>query len=199
MQVTSACITSNLPRLGGGIYVVEVAGFNAPNHAGLLARGRAGDSLAIGQLYDETFPCVFQFAARITATREDAEDVTAETYERALRSLHRYDSEQGPIAAWLCGIARNVAHEHARKRGWPLVVSLLPEVLDRLPGRADTVERSRRDDLLDELTAAQREVVSLRLAGFKVREIACTLGKADGTIKALQFGAMKRLREAAAR
>ena len=105
--------------------------------------------------------------------------MTAETYERALRSLHRYNPEQGPIAAWLCGIARNVAHEQARKRGWPLIVSLLPEVLDRLPGRADTVERSRRDDLLDELTAAQREVVSLRLAGFKVREIACTLGKAD--------------------
>lgn len=178
---------------------MTVAEINAPKHAALVARSRAGDNLAIGQLYDETFPCVYQFAARITATREDAEDVTAETYERALRNLHRYEAEQGPIAAWLCGIARNVAHEHARKRGWPPLVSLLPEILDRLPGRAASADLSLRDDLLDQLTAAQREVVSLRLAGFKVREIACTLGKADGTIKALQFGAMKRLREAAAR
>ncbi len=46
------------------------------------------------------------------------------------------------------------------------------------------------------LPVAQREVLQLRLAGLKVREIAAFLGKAQGTVKALQHSALKNLRKA---
>ena len=178
--------------------VVQFADFDPPTQAALVERGQAGDARAIGQLYDETFPLVYQVASRLSATREDAEDITAETYERAIRKLHCYRSQKIPIAAWLCAIARNVAREQARRRRWPPLVFLLPQTLDSLPGTAGAYS-AFEDDLLGRLTAAQREVISLRLAGFNLREIARSLGKADGTVRSLQFGALKRLRAAAAR
>jgi RNA polymerase sigma-70 factor (ECF subfamily) len=98
-----------------------------------------------------------------------------------------------PLIVWLIRIARNVAHEQLRDRASTQTVELSPEVADRLVDETANPERATID--LGLLTPAQRDVMALRLAGFKIREIAATLGKAEGTVKALQFAAAKRLRE----
>ena len=55
--------------------------------ASLIARCHAGDSLAIGELYDATVKQVYGYAFRLAGNVPDAEDITAETYERALKGI----------------------------------------------------------------------------------------------------------------
>lgn len=165
--------------------------------AALIARSKEGDRAAFGELYDETFDEVYRYAFALSQNRADAEDITSETYERALRLIRRYEWRDQTIAAWLVRIAQNVAREQARrKRSRPT----MPLIEGMDVATADTTaamdELSEASAAMERLTPAQREVVALRVAGFKVREIAAILGKAEGTIKALQFAGLARLREA---
>ena len=170
--------------------------FDAGRQASLVARGQSGDKAALGRLYDETFPVVYRYALSATRNRQDAEDVAAETYERALRALCRYQSRDVPITAWLLRIAQNVVREHRNKRAPWRVVDIADFDVDGLPGSESLADGIGLDDLLSALTPAQREVMSLRLAGLKVREIAAIQGRAEGTVKALQFAAMRNMRKA---
>ncbi|MEX0784289.1 MAG: sigma-70 family RNA polymerase sigma factor [Dehalococcoidia bacterium] len=176
---------------------MALLGFDAGRQADIIARGQAGDRAALGQLYDETFPLVYRWALAATRNREDAEDITAETFERALRSLHKYQSRDVPISAWLIRIAQNVTREHRNKRPAWRVVDIATCEVDGLPA-ADTTAPADHglNELLIGLTPAQREVLTLRLAGLKVREIAAIQGRAEGTVKALQFAAVRNMRRA---
>ena len=52
-----------------------------------MAAACQGRAEALTEIYDTTFTRVFAYAFRIAGNRQDAEDITSETYERALRSL----------------------------------------------------------------------------------------------------------------
>ena len=171
--------------------------FDAGRQAALIARGQAGDKEALGQIYDETFPLVYRWALAATHNREDAEDISAETFERALKSLHRYQSREVPISAWLIRIAQNVMREHRTKRARWRVVDIATCEVEGIPAPESVAPvESGLGEMLAGLTPAQREVLSLRLAGLKVREIAVIQGRAEGTVKALQFAAVRNLRRA---
>lgn len=176
---------------------MTVIGFDEGRQATLISRGQAGDKIALGQLYDETFPVVYRWAMAATHNREDAEDITAETFERALRNLPRYESRSVPIAAWLIRIAQNVEREHRNRMARCRVVHITQCEVDGLPA-PDTLAGNGPgfDELLSGLSKAQRDVLSLRLAGLKVREIAEIQGRAEGTVKALQFAAIRNMRRA---
>ena len=176
---------------------MTLLGFDAHRQASLIARGQSGDKVALGQLYDETFPVVYRWAMAATHNREDAEDIAAETFERALRALTRYESRDIPITAWLIRIAQNVAREHRNKSARWRVVDIAQCEVDGIPApNAHPGLGLEINALLSDLTPAQREVLSLRLAGLKVREIAELQGRAEGTVKALQFAAIRNMRRA---
>lgn len=174
---------------------MQLTEFNAPAQAALVAKTQAGDRRAFGRIYDDTFEQVYRYAASLTRSREDAEDLTAETYERALRGIVRYESRDVPILIWLLRIAKNVARERTSKYCREPLIPLDQEQLDQLPDRSQPGDEALPwQALLEDLTPAQREVIALRLAGLRGKEIAETLGKAEGTIKALQFAAIRNLR-----
>jgi len=57
---------------------------------------------------------VYGYLAWFTGDRTAAEDLAAETFERALRLWHRFDPERGSARTWLCQVARTVALDHFR-------------------------------------------------------------------------------------
>ena len=174
---------------------MQLTEFNAPLQADLVAKTQAGDQRAFGEIYDDTFDNVYRYAASLTRNREDAEDLTAETFERALRSINRYQSREVPILIWLLRIARNVARERSSRYFREPVVCFDQGQMAQLPDQAEPDEQETPwDALLDGLSPSQRDVIALRLAGLRGREIAQALGKAEGTVKALQFAAIRNLR-----
>src|SRR5919199_1727839 len=57
---------------------------------------------------------VFGYLTWFTGDRFVAEDLTGETFERALRLWHRFDPARGTARTWLCQVARTVALDHFR-------------------------------------------------------------------------------------
>jgi RNA polymerase sigma-70 factor (ECF subfamily) len=69
------------------------------------------------QLYDQHFPAIFRYVLRRVADRAEAEDLTAQTFYKALRRFWRFRWSDGNASAWLYRIATNEIHSHYRRRG----------------------------------------------------------------------------------
>ncbi|HEY2460007.1 MAG TPA: sigma-70 family RNA polymerase sigma factor [Candidatus Acidoferrum sp.] len=80
-----------------------------------VARARAGDADAWGQLYGEYAPAIFRFCRRALPTREDAEDATMEIFMKLKDKLIQYD-ESRSFSAWLYKVAANHCWDVLRRR-----------------------------------------------------------------------------------
>ncbi len=80
----------------------------------LLLDAQRGDQRAFEQFVIESQTDVWQMC-RYLGDLRDADDLAQETYERAVRSLHRYRQE-GPAKSWLLTIARRVCIDHTRRQ-----------------------------------------------------------------------------------
>ena len=109
---------------------------------------------------------VHAFLVYLTGDRAVAEDLTAETFARALERWHRYDPRRGGARTWLCQLARSTALDHfrseerRRRREGLYAVAELRESTEPVfgEGLSPPLERA-----LAQLSAAEREVVALRV------------------------------------
>jgi RNA polymerase sigma-70 factor, ECF subfamily len=91
---------------------------SAPGHiepTELIARARAGDTVAWGELYREYAPAIFRFCRRAMPTREDAEDATMEIFMKLREKLNQYDPSRS-FTAWLYKVAANHCWDMLRRR-----------------------------------------------------------------------------------
>ena len=81
----------------------------------MIARVRAGDTQAWGDLYREFAPAIFRFCRRAMPTREDAEDATMEIFMKLRDKLTQYDQSRS-FTAWLYRVAANHCWDMLRRR-----------------------------------------------------------------------------------
>lgn len=81
----------------------------------MLARVRAGDTDAWGELYQQYAAAIFRFCRRALPTKEDAEDATTEIFVKVKQKLGTYDSSR-PFTAWLYKVASNHCWDTLRRR-----------------------------------------------------------------------------------
>jgi RNA polymerase sigma-70 factor, ECF subfamily len=82
----------------------------------LFARMRQGEEEAFVALYRRHKDAVYRFALLRTGSAAQAADVTQETFLHLMTRPEQYDPARGCIAAWLCGVARNLARRETRAR-----------------------------------------------------------------------------------
>jgi RNA polymerase sigma-70 factor, ECF subfamily len=168
----------------------------APADHELVGAARA-DVAEFAAIYERYRLAVFRYLRGLGSSEDEALDLTATVFERALRSLGSYRGEGGGLAAWLLRIARNAAIDQARKSR-RLVA--LPSHLDQL--REERAPDERADlAALRELVAAlpdvQRDALVLRYAvGLSAREIGIVIGKREDATRKLIQRALEKLREA---
>jgi RNA polymerase sigma-70 factor (ECF subfamily) len=169
--------------------------------AALARSAAAGDAAAFGVLYDRHFTAVYRYALLRVGDRMEAEDVTSETFMRALRSLDRYEP-RAPFAAWLIRIARNLVIDRARgstRREVHERAAAMPSSVD--PER-EALARLEGDELrsaLGKLSHLQRDVLILRFfSDLTTEEVCAALGKGPSTIRGIQHRAIAALRRAMA-
>src|ERR1700736_595861 len=80
-----------------------------------VARARAGDAAAWGDLYRDFAPAIFRFCRRALPTREDAEDATMEIFMKLKAKLVQYDPTRS-FSAWLYKVAANHCWDMLRRR-----------------------------------------------------------------------------------
>ena len=108
---------------------------------------------------------VHAYLVYLTRDRGVAEDLTAETFEKALRQWRRFDPRRGSARTWLCQIARTTALDHfraeeRRRRREHTVAAGEPEHVEDgvFGGLSPELERA-----LAALSAGEREVIALRV------------------------------------
>lgn len=85
-----------------------------PDERPLVADAQQSDSDAWTALYQNHFPAIYRYLWARVGDRTTAEDLASEVFLAAIRSIERYRSER-PFLAWLFGIARNIALDHAHR------------------------------------------------------------------------------------
>ena len=107
---------------------------------------------------------VYRYLVFLTADPVLAEDLAAETFEKAFRSWKRFDPRRGGERTWLCQLARSRALDHFRSeaRRRRRETQAVPEPLRTVEPMAEGLS-AELDMAVRCLTAAEREVVVLRI------------------------------------
>ena len=180
----------------------------------MVRDARAGDSSALGQLYDTYRDRVARFATGRLGDAEKAEDVTSETFEAVCRNLGSYRAGTD-FEAWLFTIAHRRVADHFRRRFRRREVELdeaehpahqggrgaLPGPLPAVDGPEEAVlaaeQRAEVAGAFRRLRADQQEVLALRvLGGLSAAQVGEVLGKSEGAVRVAQHRALRSLREA---
>jgi len=162
----------------------------------LLIERAQEERAAFGELYERYVDAIHSFAYHHTGSAQQAEEITAETFERALRHLPGYRWRGVPYGALLYRIAASVISLQRRRAPWLELPSYQPS-LDSGPEEAALgAERDRRlRAALASLPVDQRTVLLLRFeGGLRNLEIARAIGRSEGAVKALTFRAVTALR-----
>lgn len=176
----------------------------SPEVIELVTRAREGDREAFAALYRAYLPTVYKFLYyRLNGNKAMAEDMTGETFVRALRKIGDYQNTGADFGAWLVRIARNLIYDNAKSAR-----HRLEQLSDKFPEAAmgasqstetqvvTSMEHSGVVDAIQRLSPDQRDVVTMRfLDGLDVSEVAEALGKKEGTIRTLQFRGLKALQK----
>lgn len=137
---------------------------------------------------------VYAYVAYRIGDGAEAEDVTSETFERALRYRSSYDPRRGPPAAWLVGIARRCLADAAGRRAGEVLAAEPREVA----GRDEAADAAARLDLAQAvatLPERDRELIALRYgADLKAREIAELLDLKTNAVEVALHRALEKLR-----
>jgi len=167
---------------------------------GLVRAAQAGDAEAFGRLYDHYVTMIFRYVYHRVGDRAMAEDVTSETFVRALRRIDSLSFQGRDVGAWLVTIARNIIRDHVKSSRYRLEVTTadMRDADRATDGPEDAVVAHLTNQQLlicvQQLNAEQQECIVLRfLHGLSVAETAAIMGKKDGAIKALQHRAVRRL------
>ena len=169
----------------------------------LVQRAQSGDAEAFGELYDRYVDLVYRYIYYRVGTPQLAEDLTSETFLRALRRISSFTWQGRDVGAWFVTIARNLIADHYKSGRYRLEMTT-DDVTES--GSAKLVEDGPENAVLEamqnkvlleavkQLNAEQQECIVLRfLQGLSVAETADAMGKNEGAIKALQYRAIRSL------
>lgn len=155
----------------------------------LIRAFKKGDREAFGGIYDAYAERIYRFFFSRTGARELSEDLTSDTFRKALEHLTDFKEGKGSFTAWLYRIARNTLIDHWRtaKVDAPLDEALEVGASIDMAGAADAKERlSQVRAYLAKLSADERQVVLLRVwDGLSYAEIAEAMERTEGSAKML--------------
>jgi RNA polymerase sigma-70 factor (ECF subfamily) len=185
-------------RPGRAVTTVEApaTGTTTAEVVGWMTAAQAGDRVAFGRLYARYLDVVMRFIYfRVGGGRQVAEDLTAETFTRALARIGTFTWQGRDPGAWFITIARNLVADHYKSGRVRLeIVSGDPveaaDDVDRGPHAAAEAAEFREvwRQIRPQLTAEQARCLELRFVqGLSIREVGQAMGKEDGAIKALAY------------
>ncbi len=179
----------------------EVNGVENESDAALIARAKE-DPEAFGLLYRRYVAQIYRYLYYRTGNHEDAEDLTARTFYRALRRFPHYIDRGAPFSAWLYRIAHNVVvnwiRDRQRRPTVPLESVTVSSEEERDP-HAIAEAREEREQLLQavrRLAPDRQQLLILKFVeGMSNAEIAEIMGRTEGAIKALYHRTLVALRD----
>ena len=202
LAMATAGGTGTVPAPSGGAH----DGGHQPDDPGrdrvnaLVTLAQQGDAEAFGLVYDRYVDQIYRYLYYRVGSHALAEDLTSETFLRALRRIDSFTYTGKDIGAWFTTIARNLVTDHVKSSRFKLEVSTA-DMLDADRGddgiETQVIDRLRDAALLDavrRLKPEQQECIVLRfLQGLSVAETSGVMGRSEGAVKQLQLRAVRAL------
>lgn len=166
----------------------------------LIERAKV-DPDAFGELYRKYVDRIFSYILYRVGDREEAEDLTAKVFMRAMGHIGRYVDRGLPFSAWLYRIARNLVANWYRDRSKRTMVAIddLP-LKDRKSGPEQLAPLTESSEsLLGAIRGLPEERQELLVLKFVERmsnaDIGQTMGRSEGAIKSLYHRTLLSLRD----
>ena len=167
----------------------------------LIQRARQ-DPEAFGMLYEKYVDRVYAYVYHRVGNTQDAEDLTARTFHRALGSIQSYEERGLPFAAWLFRIAHNLVANWHRDRSRRRFLSLDRIWSHRSEGDDPERELEKKEthdalwEAINELPDERRDLLiykfGIRLSNLEIGE---TMNKSESAVKSLYFRTLAALRK----
>ncbi len=167
-----------------------------------LVRRAASEAEAFGELYNRHVTRIYNYIYYRTGDSQDAEDLTARVFQRALRHVGNFQDQGVPFSAWLYRIAHNLVANWHRDRSRRPVVPLEDHVADTgvitHPEALAMAEEQNRT-LLRAVRKLPPDRQQLLILKFVERlpnaEIGQIMGRTEGAIKSLYHRTLNSLRD----
>ena len=170
------------------------------NEEDLVRQAKQGESQALAQLFEAHFNSLYRYIVFKVGNRADAEDLTQQTFLKALESIGSYKWRGLPFSSWLFRIAHNQTVDYFRKKNKekniPLDETRTLASDDPSKLAEHRLTMAYLATACQQLSKAQREVIYLRFGSeLSIAETSKVMGKREGAIKVLQHEAVKKLRQ----
>jgi len=147
------------------------------------------------RFYKENYSVVYGYLLSLCGDPVLAEELTAETFSKALHQLHRYDPKYKP-STWLCTIGRNLLYNEYRRRkkltaledaDWVSVPSAEAAYIQK-----ELVRHIR--SYLKVLPSEQQQLFRMRLQGMSFRDIGLALNKNENWARVTYYRIKHKIR-----
>lgn len=160
------------------------------------------DTAAFGELYERHVRRIYNYIYYRTSNTQDAEDLTAKVFMRALNHVENYDERGVPFTAWLYRIAHNLVANWYRDRSRRKIIPLDEFVVKGMRSELPEVvaeEHEEQDHLLQSIQRLPEDRQQLLILKYVERmsnaEIGQIMGKTEGAVKSLYYRTLSFLRE----
>lgn len=165
----------------------------------VIAKAKEGEEWALELIFTECKDMIYNVCYRITGRKEEAEDLTQETFLRAFSSLRKFRGDSH-ISTWLYRIAVNLCMSQMRKK---VILPLEPEAEGRIGDDTPLEVSQEQEDLskevqmiLDQLPPFYKTVLVLRyFEDLSYEEMARLLKTSVGSVKLALHRARKKFKE----
>lgn len=143
---------------------------------------------------EKTWPAVYRYVYRLVQNREEAEDLTQETYLRTVRK--GFPQGNPPSMGYLATVALNLVRDSWRRKSVRVNTSPLEKAALNVATAEEDAPSGDIIELLSCLPDEYREVLDLRIIqGYSRAETATRMGKTEGAVRGLQYRALVALRK----
>lgn len=165
----------------------------------LVKKAKSGDKDAFSQIYETHLTPVYRYVYIRLGNREEADDVTQETFLRAYQAIDRYEATRENFLPYLFTVARNLIINRSQKKR---ADTMPTEDLDRNAGSESASTYAEHEELKETLRGAmatlseiEREIIELRFFAERTyTEIAVMVEKSEDAIRQHVARAMKKMR-----
>lgn len=165
----------------------------------LISDCQKGNTEAFAELYDIYVQKIYSFIFHKVLHTETAEDLTSDTFLKALEKINTFNPQKAGFSTWLFQIARNTVIDHYRTYKsesdiddvWDLASS--DDVLSQTDARI-TYEKLQAH--LKKFSSQEREILMMRFwQDMSYADIAAALGKTEASVKMAASRAVKKLKQ----
>ena len=184
-----------------GHFQAALQPFGEEDETAIVERAKL-DPEAFGILYDRHVDRIYNYIYYRTGTQQDAEDLTARTFHRALNHIRQYKVQGIPFSAWLYRIAHNLVanwyRDRQRRREFSLETQAVSKQSPANPERQVESDEEREALLgaIGRLPSDRQQLLLLKfLEAMPNAQIGEIMGRSEGAVKSLYHRTLIALRD----